>query len=99
MKIINYNKSLQSKMAIDINLYKEVSDKYREFSTNGLLKDYNKITKELTFEGKLQNGKLTGLGKEYKNGKLIFEGEYKNGKKNRLGKIYRDNKIFSKVHF
>ena len=93
MKIINYNKSLQSKMAIDINLYKEVSDKYREFSTNGLFKDYNKITKELTFEGKLQNGKLTGLGKEYKNGKLIFEGEYKNGKKNGLGKIYRDNKI------
>ena len=93
LKIVYYNKALQTKLSIDINLYKEVSEKYRVFSSDGLFKEYDKRTKELLFEGKLLNGKITGIYKEYKNGSLIFEGEYKNNEKNGPGKIYRNNEV------
>ena len=93
LKIVCYNKALQTKLTIDINLYKEVSDKIREFSKDVSFKEYDKRSNELIFEGKLLDGKISGLCKEYKNGSLIFEGEYKNGKKNGSGKAYRNNEI------
>ena len=42
----------------------------------------------LVYEGEFVNGKKSGKGKEYLNGRLIFEGEFLNGQRNGKGKSY-----------
>ena len=79
LKLINYNKSFQSKLSIDINTYKEKAKIRRIIDNNGKGKEYDKNTNELIFEGEYKNKKRSGFGKEYDKGKLIFEGEYKDG--------------------
>ena len=93
LKLVFYNKSLQSKLSIDLNLYKKVSDKYRIFDKDGNCKEYINKTDILLFEGKIKNAKRTGFGKEYAYSKLIFQGEYKDGKRNGPGKVYREGKL------
>ena len=77
--MINYNKSFQSKLSIDINTYKEKAKIRRVIDNNGKGKEYDKNTNELIFEGEYKNKKSSDFGKEYDKGKLIFEGEYKDG--------------------
>ena len=98
LKLINYNKSLQSKLSLDINNYKEYAKIYRVFDKDGKVKEYDMSTNELKFEGENKNKKRSGLGKEYKKGKLIYEGEYKDGLRNGYGKKYDEKKAnwFSK---
>ena len=91
LKLINYNKSLQSKLSISLDIYKDNAIVYRIIENDGKGKEYHKKTNELLFEGEYKNKKRNGMGKEYKEGKLIFKGEYKNGIKNGYGKKY-DNK-------
>ena len=49
---------------------------------NGKVKEYDKYSIKLQFEGEYLNGLKNGIGKEYYSlGELKFEGEYKNGLK------------------
>ena len=100
LKIINYNKSLQNLLDINIINYKIFSGKYIEYDSNGKVKEYDSYNYHLIYEGEYLNGKRNGKGKEYFpnkqlkfegeyfNGKLSYEGEYLNGKRNGKGKEY-----------
>ena len=88
LKLINYNKSLLSKLSINLDNYKDYAKTYRVFDKDGKGKEYDKETNELIFEGEYKNKKRSGLGKEYHEGKLIFEGEYREGTRNGNGKAY-----------
>ena len=98
LKIIRYNKFLQNKLSKNINSYKELSPVYRIIDKNGNVQEYDKKTNELIFEGKIKNGKWNGLGKIYKDDKIIFEGIFLNGKEwEGKGTIYYYNESIN--HF
>ena len=79
LKIIIYNKNLQTKLDINIENYKRIRGIYKEGEKNGKGKEY--LYDELIFEGEYLNGERNGEGKEYDyDGDLLFEGEYLNGK-------------------
>ena len=88
LNIIYYNKRIQNNLNINIEDYKNISQKYIIGDRNGNGKEYIKDTKILIFEGEYLNGKRNGKGKEYERNQLIFEGEYLNGKRNGKGKEY-----------
>ena len=89
LDIIIYNKQIQKMLGINIENYKEISNKYKIGKKNGKGSEYILNTNNLIFEGEYINGKKNGKGKEYyANGNLEFEGEYINGKKNGKGKEY-----------
>ena len=92
LKLINYNKSLQN--IIDINLmnYRRYAKTYIIYENNNIGKEYNSYNDDLLFEGEFLNGKRNGKGKEFykSNNKLLFEGEYLNGKRNGKGKEYNN---------
>ena len=93
LKLIIYNKQLQDKLGIDIELYKKTSGKYKIGEKNGLGKEYILNTEILLYEGRYKDGKRNGFGKEYNDkGSLIFKGLFLNGKKwNGYLKEYYDN--------
>ena len=93
LQLIKYNKSLQSKLSIDINKYKKEAGFYRIIDNDGKGKEYKIITNDLIFEGEFKNKQRNGFGREYNNGKFIFEGEFKDDKRNGYGKEYRGGKI------
>ena len=98
LEIIRYNKFLQNKLSKNINSYKELSQAYRIIDKNGNVKEYDKKTNELIFEGKIKNGKWNGFGKMYYNCKSIFEGIFLNGKEwEGKGTIYYHNKSLNKL--
>ena len=93
LKIINYNKSLQNLLDINIINYKIFSGKFLEYESGGNVKEYDSYNDHLIYEGEYLNGKRNGKGKEYfPNKGLKFEGEYLNGKRNGKGKEYFHNK-------
>ena len=62
---------------------------YELINGNGKVKEYNKNTFQLIFDGEYLNGKKHGNGKEYdEKGKLVYEGEYFKGKRQGKGKKY-----------
>ena len=82
LDIIIYNKTLQKRLGLDIEDYKQESKRYKIGEKNGYSKEYNLFTDNLLFEGEYRNRKRNGKGKEYyENGKIKFEGVYLNGKK------------------
>jgi len=89
LDIIIYNSTLQEKLNIKIEDYKEFSGKRKEGKRNGYGKEYLIEHNSLIFEGEYNNNKRNGKGKEYDSYKLIFEGEYLNGKRI-SGKGYDD---------
>ena len=81
LKLLRYNKDLQTKIDINIMNYKRFANKYIIKKEN-IIKEYNIYNNKLIFEGEYLNGKRKGKGKEYnKEGQLEFEGEYLNGKR------------------
>ena len=91
IKVIKYNKALQSMLNINIIYYKYFTGKYLKFESNGITKEYSGFNDCLLYEGEYLNGKRNGKGKEYNYyGNLIYEGEYLNGKRNGKGKEYND---------
>ena len=89
LKIAKYNKVLQDRININLINYKLFSERYIIVDTNGKVKEYNSINKELVFEGEYLNGKKNGKGKEYYfGGNLKFEGKFLNGSRNGIGKEY-----------
>ena len=88
LKLINYNKSIQSKLSVNLNSYKEYAKIYRVIDKDGKGKEFDISTNELKFEGEYKDKKRSGFGKEYEKGKLIYEGEYKGGLPNGYGKKY-----------
>ena len=91
LKLINYNKSLQFILSIDIDTYREYANIYRIIDNSDKGKEYDIETNELKFEGEYKNKKRSGFGKEYSKGILIYEGEYKEGKQNGNGKKFDEN--------
>ena len=91
LKIISYNKSFQSELDKNIEDFKKASKIYLIFEDKEKVKEYDKESNILVFEGEYKNKKRNGFGKEYCKGKLIFEGQYKDGLKNGPGKAYDDN--------
>ena len=88
LKMIKYNKNIQTKININLMNYRILSERYIIYETNIFGKEYNYDSK-LLFEGEYINGERNGKGKEYHaNGKLKFEGEYKHGVKNGKGAEY-----------
>ena len=108
LNIIQYNKSLQKKLNITIENYKNSCKKYKYGERNGDGKEYNLYNAKI-FEGKYLDGKKNGKGIEYYyNGKVKFIGEYLNGKKwngkgyDRLGSLLfelKDGKGYVKEYF
>ena len=98
LRIINYSKSLQNVLNINIINYKILYGKYIEYESNGKAKEFSSYDDHLIYEGDYFNGKRNGKGKEYdEDERLKFEGEYLNGKRNGKGKeydIYGDEIIF-----
>ena len=80
LNFIIYNKSIQNKMGINLDNYKNESGRYRTIEKDGKGKVFSLDSNKLIFEGQYLNGKKNGKGKEYHyNGNLKFEGEYLNG--------------------
>ena len=80
LKLIIYNKQLQNKLGIDIDLYKKTSGRYKIGKKDGLGKEYILNTEILLYEGRYKNGIRNGYGKEYNNkGNLIFKGIFLDG--------------------
>ena len=89
LKLVTYNKNLQSIIDIKLINYKILSDKYKKVETNGRIKEFFRCNDKIAYEGEYLNGKRNGKGKEYnKKGQLIYEGEYSNGKRHGKGKEY-----------
>ena len=57
LNMIIYNKELQKKFDVDIEVYKKKSGKYKIGEKNGKGREYKLNTKELLFEGEYLNGK------------------------------------------
>ena len=77
LKVIKYNKILQTNLNINILNYKYFTGRYILYESNRIGKEINYIDNTLIFEGEYLNWKRHGKGKEYnKYCKLIFEGEY-----------------------
>ncbi len=93
LKIINYNKSLQNLLDINIINYKIFSGKFLEYESGGNVKEYDSYNYKIVLESEYLKGKRNRKGKEYnKYGRLKSEGEYLNGKRNGKGKEYFPNK-------
>ena len=95
LNIIINNKTLQKKLEVNIENYKQISNRYKRYKIgerNGKGKEYYDNGK-LIFEGEYINGERNkGIGIEYyDNGKIEYEGEYINGERNGKGKEYYDN--------
>ena len=91
LKLIIYNKKLQSKLDTTLKSYKEVSGICREIDKEGFGQEINLKTKKLIFKGKYLNKKRNGLGVEYRGKIKIFVGEYINGLRNGKGKEYNES--------
>ena len=82
LKVIKYNKILQTNLNISILNYKYFTGRFILYESNRIGKEINYIDNTLRFEGEFLNGKRHGKWKEYnKFGDLTFEGEYLNEKK------------------
>ena len=89
LKIIKYNKSLQTKLDKALLNYRIISKHYIIYETKTKGKLYNAYTDKLIFEGEFLNGEKNGKGKEYFF-EQIFEGEYLKGKRNGKFKEYNN---------
>ena len=78
LDIAIYNKTLQEKLELRIDDYKEFSGKIKKGERNGYGEEYDCDKNSLLFEGEYKDNKKNGKGKEYDNGDLIFEGKYLN---------------------
>ena len=65
LDIIIYNKELQNKCGLDLEYYKFISQKYRTFEPNGIIKEFSKSTNNLIFQGKYINHRKEGEGIEF----------------------------------
>ena len=92
LKMIQYNKTLQNKLNININNFIFFSQRIIKYISNTYAKEYIRDLDFTIFEGNYANGKRNGEGSEYYLIDLIFSGEYKNGKRNGEGKEYYKNK-------
>ena len=96
---INIEKSIKS-LYILKEIFSFLSEKqelnlisviYKEGGRNGKVKEYDRLSNTMIFEGEYLNGKRNGKGKEYYNkGNLKYEGKYLNGKRNVKGKEFLD---------
>ena len=82
-KFIKYNKKFSESLGYTLDDYKNLCKRYIIYKKNGTAEEYKMNSRILIFEGKYENKKRNGKGKEYyENGKLKFEGEYINNKRN-----------------
>ena len=89
LKLIKYNKSLQKKLEITLDFYKEISGRYLITEENNFSKEFTLSENILVYMGGYKNCSRNGFGVEYTNeGVIKFIGEYLNGKKNGEGKVY-----------
>jgi len=85
LKLIKYNKSLQTNLSISLKNYQYLSGKYIIYDSNGNGKEYD-LADNLLYEGEYLNEKRNGKGREYWIYGLIFEDEYLNEQRNRKRK-------------
>ena len=88
LRIVRYNKQLQKKLDINLIFYKNMTNKYIIYETEGIGKEYN-LEGELLFKGHYHNGERNGYGEEYIFSNIKYKkykGEYKDGKRNGYGK-------------
>ena len=62
LNMVKYSKLYQNLLNININNYKERSDKYIVAEKDGKVKEYNKKDNKLIYEGEYLNGKRNGKG-------------------------------------
>ena len=81
LKLINFNKKLQTIIDINIINYRRYAKSFIIYEDNKIGKEYNSYNDNLIFKEEYLNRKRNGKEKEYDNkSTLIFEGEYLNGK-------------------
>ena len=89
LKLVNYNKSMQTKLNKKLSNYKIMCGKYFIYDENKKGRIYDAYDIRLIIEGGLINNKRNGKGIEYyDNGNILYDGEYKNGKWNGRGYEY-----------
>ena len=89
LKIIKYNKSIQKKLEITLDILKKISGRYLIKEENNFSKEFTLTENILVYAGGYKNGKRNGYGIEYTDSGVIkFKGEYLNGKRNGEGKVY-----------
>ena len=101
LKILIYNKSLKTKLSLNLEVYQKASGITRTFLKTGEIKDYSIKTKKLIYQGGFLNGKKNGKGKEYDetSGQITYEGNYINGEKNGKVKEYEYSGNKNKIIF
>ena len=74
LDLFKYNQSIQNRLSLDLEDYKNESQKERIIEKDNFGKEYVLGSKIKIFEGQFLNGKKHGKGKEYyNNGNLKFE--------------------------
>ena len=94
LKIIAYNKSLQSLCSVNIEDYKQNAIEYRIKDKNGKYEIRSATNNFLKYEGGLLNGKENGFGKEYGLIRLELDEFIKQNKNKIKGadmKIFQEN--------
>ena len=81
LKLVTYNKKIQSILNIEIYDFKQFDRSHLIFDENGIGKEYDNYTGQLIFKGKYYPEEKKKIGLEFKEGKLVFLGEIRNGKK------------------
>ena len=99
LNLLKYNNNLKNIMNISLINYKMYFGRYIIYEGYNKVKEFYIDDDILAFEGEYLNGKRSGKGKEYYNGKLIFEGEYLNGKRSGKGKEYYEDKLLFEGDF
>ena len=89
LKLVNYNKNIQTKLNKKLINYKIMCGKYFIFDGNDKGRIYDAYDGRLIYEGGLMGYKKNGKGKKYDNkGRLEYEGEYLQDKKMEKEKNY-----------
>ena len=86
LKVIKYNKSLQSKLGFNLDFFKKISGRYLLIEEVNFGKEFTLDNNILVYIGGYKDGKRNGFGVEYDNlGTFKFQGEFINGKRNGEG--------------
>ena len=82
LDFFRYNKKFKESLGYTLDDYNNLCKRYIIYKKNGTAEEYKMNSRILIFEGKYENKKRNGKGKEYyENGKLKFEGEYIDNKR------------------
>ena len=96
LKLIRYNKNMQSKMNINLINYKTFSGRYIIFETKQKGKEYDSHNDKLIYEGEYLNGKRWNGTEIVYRYRCLYKKEYINGIRgdSKSESIFDENKVY-----